>query len=88
MLTSYPDSIHSGANDRKRDSTTRVVGANASRSAYGGESVFSTLSTGPTNITIPYPYNYNVENESMMVVKSQTNYHRPHLANLGRLPWI
>ena len=78
MLTSYPDSIHSWANVRKQDSTTRVVGGVQSPAAYGGESVFSTLSTGPTNITIPYPYNYNVENESMMVVESQTTYHRPH----------
>ena len=78
MWTSYPDSIHSGANDQKGDLTTRVVGSAVSPSTYGGESVFSTLSTGPTNITIPYPYNYNVENESMMVVESQTTYHRPH----------
>jgi hypothetical protein len=63
MLTSYPDSIHSQANDRKQDSTIHMVRVAASPSAYGGESVFSTLSTPPTNITIPYPYNYNVENE-------------------------
>ena len=47
-----------GENARKWDQAADKVGCGVESPACGGESHLSTLSTGPTTITIPYKYIY------------------------------
>lgn len=56
LWISYPESTHSVANAKKELSTLGLVGGAASHPVYGGESVLSTVSTPPTNITKSLSY--------------------------------